>query len=58
MAIPRSAAEKFIRMARLKIFALPFAVPPFEVKIYSHIRSGKRGATHWLKKELQKMAHE
>ncbi|WP_259048794.1 LysR substrate-binding domain-containing protein [Klebsiella sp. BIGb0407] len=58
MAIPRSAAERFIQTARLKIFALPFTVAPFEVKIYSHIRSGKRGATHWLKKELQKMAHE
>lgn len=55
MAIPRSAAEKFIRTAQLKIFDLPFAVPPFEVKIYSHIRSGKRGATHWLKEELQKI---
>lgn len=58
MAIPRSAAEKFTRTARLKIFALPFTIAPFEVKIYSHIRSGKRGATHWLKKVLQKMAHE
>jgi DNA-binding transcriptional LysR family regulator len=58
MAIPRCAAEKFIQMARLKIFELPFAVSPFEVKIYSHIRSGKRGATHWLKKELQKIVHE
>lgn len=58
MAIPKSAAEKFIRTARLKIFALPFAVAPFEVKIYSHIRSGKSGATHWLQKELQKMSDE
>lgn len=58
MAIPRSAAEKFIRTAQLKIFPLPFAVPPFEVKIYSHIRSGKSGAAHWLQKELQKMALE
>ncbi|WP_300001416.1 LysR substrate-binding domain-containing protein [uncultured Cedecea sp.] len=58
MAIPKSAAEKFIRTARLKIFALPFAVAPFEVKIYSHIRSGKSGATHWLQQELQKISDE
>jgi len=58
MAIPRSAAEKFIQTARLKIFALPFVVSPFEVKIYSHTRSGKRGAAHWLQKELQKIALE
>lgn len=56
MAIPRSAAEKFVRTAQLKIFTLPFEVPPFEVKIYSHRRSGQRGATHWLKKELQYLA--
>jgi len=58
MAIPRSAAEKFIQTTRLKIFELPFLVSPFEVKIYSHIRSGKSGATHWLQKELQKIALE
>lgn len=58
MAIPRSAAEKFARIAQLKIVNLPFNVSPFEVKIYSHIRSGQRGAAHWLKKELQQMADE
>jgi len=56
MAIPCSAAEKLAPAAQLKIFPLPFDVPPFEVKIYSHTRSGKRGVTHWLKNELRKMA--
>jgi DNA-binding transcriptional LysR family regulator len=58
MAIPRSAAEKFARTTRIKIFELPFYVPLFDVKIYTHKRSGKRGATHWLKNELQQMANE
>ena len=52
LAIPRFAAEKFQRAAALKIFELPFAVPSFQVRIYSHKRSGKRGATDWLKAEL------
>lgn len=56
MAIPRSAAEKFCQLASLKIFSLPFTVPDFEVKIYSHQRSGRRNVTDWLKKELQTMA--
>ncbi|WP_058909753.1 LysR family transcriptional regulator [Entomohabitans teleogrylli] len=58
MAIPRFAAEKLIAAANIKIFALPFDIPPFEVKIYSHKRSGERGATKWLKTILQMLAKE
>ncbi|ADO47051.1 LysR family transcriptional regulator [[Enterobacter] lignolyticus] len=58
MAIPRFAAEKLIPATKIKIFALPFAIPAFEVKIYSHKRSGKRGATRWLKAKLQTLATE
>ncbi len=58
MAIPRSAAEKFARATRIKIFELPFFVPSFDVKIYTHKRSGQRGATHWLKNELQQIVRE
>ena len=57
MAIPRFAAEKLVAAANLRIFPLPFSIQPFEVKIYSHKRSGQRGATRWLKEELQKLAH-
>ena len=56
MAIPRYAAEKLIKTADLRIFALPFPIRTFEVKIYSHKRSGQRGATRWLKEELQMLA--
>ncbi|HBU1800512.1 TPA: LysR family transcriptional regulator, partial [Klebsiella pneumoniae] len=35
------------------IFPLPFPVPPFDVKIYAHQRSGKREATRWLISLLQ-----
>jgi DNA-binding transcriptional LysR family regulator len=53
MAIPRSAAEKMTATMSIKIFELPFEVPPFEVKIYSHKRSGQRGASQWLKDRLR-----
>ncbi|OFS12543.1 LysR family transcriptional regulator [Hafnia sp. HMSC23F03] len=58
MAIPRFAAEKLIHAANIKIFSLPFTISPFEVKIYSHKRSGQRGATKWLKRKLQILAEE
>jgi DNA-binding transcriptional LysR family regulator len=54
MAIPRIAAEKLAKAAPVQIFTLPFFVPAFEVKIYSHKRSGKREATDWLKGELRR----
>lgn len=58
MAIPRFAAEKLIPTIDIKIFALPFEISTFEVKIYSHKRSGKREACNWLKTALQKLAIE
>lgn len=58
MAIPRFAAEKLIHATNIKIFSLPFTISPFEVKIYSHKRSGQRGATQWLKRKLQILAEE
>jgi DNA-binding transcriptional LysR family regulator len=57
MAIPRFAAEKLVPAADIRIF-LPFAIRPFEVKIYSHKRSGKRGVTNWLKAQLHMLADE
>lgn len=53
MAIPRSAAAKMTDAATLQVFELPFEVPPFEVKIYSHKRSEQRGASQWLKERLR-----
>ncbi|EGT5761899.1 LysR family transcriptional regulator [Cronobacter sakazakii] len=58
MALPRFAAQKLLPATNLKIFELPFEVPSFEVKIYSHQRSGKRGATDWLKRVLQALARD
>ncbi|HCV9543149.1 TPA: LysR family transcriptional regulator, partial [Klebsiella pneumoniae] len=58
MALPRRAAETMARAARLTIFPLPFPVPPFDVKIYAHQRSGKREATHWLISLLQTLVAE
>ncbi|EKY3231504.1 LysR family transcriptional regulator [Cronobacter malonaticus] len=56
MALPRFAAKKLLPATDIRIFELPFNVPSFEVKIYSHQRSGKRGATDWLKTVLQALA--
>ncbi len=58
MAIPRFAAEKLMTAVNIKIFPLPFSIRTFEVKIYSHKRSGQRGATPWLKAKLQMLAKE
>ncbi|EMC4228943.1 LysR family transcriptional regulator [Cronobacter sakazakii] len=58
MALPRFAAQKVLPATDLRIFELPFEVPSFEVKIYSHQRSGKRGATDWLKRVLQALARD
>ncbi|EGT4355636.1 LysR family transcriptional regulator [Cronobacter sakazakii] len=58
MALPRFAAQKLLPATNLRMFELPFEVPSFEVKIYSHQRSGKRGATDWLKRVLQALARD
>ena len=57
-SLPRRAAETMARAARLTIFPLPFPVPPFDVKIYAHQRSGKREATRWLISLLQTLVGE
>ncbi|EJO9051899.1 LysR family transcriptional regulator [Cronobacter sakazakii] len=58
MALPHFAAQKLLPATDIRIFELPFEVPSFEVKIYSHQRSGKRGATDWLKRVLQALARD
>jgi DNA-binding transcriptional LysR family regulator len=58
MALPRFAAEKLMPATNIKIFSLQFEIRPFEIKIYSHKRSGKRSATNWLKSKLQTLAKE
>ncbi|ELQ5994690.1 LysR family transcriptional regulator [Cronobacter dublinensis] len=58
MALPRFAAQKLIPALAIRLFELPFHIPSFEVKIYSHQRSGKRGATDWLKTVLHTLATE
>ena len=55
MAMPRFAATRLAQAAGVALFTLPFTVPPFEVKIYSHLRSGKREATDWLKQVLRRL---
>lgn len=52
MAIPRRAAERLQHSLPVTVWALPFDVEPFTVKILSHRRSGKKQATDWLKSLL------
>jgi DNA-binding transcriptional LysR family regulator len=52
MAIPSSVARRLAQLANVKTFPVPFAVPRFTVKIYSHKRSGKKSSTDWLKNTI------
>ncbi|MDV5142111.1 LysR family transcriptional regulator [Chimaeribacter arupi] len=49
MAVPSFVAAKLEQTTGVTRFRLPFEVPRFTVKIYSHRRSGTRKATEWLK---------
>lgn len=56
MTLPRYAASMLKHAARIAVFELPFSVPPYCVKIYSHRRRGKKEATDWLQKKLLTLA--
>lgn len=56
MTIPRFAAQKLMHAAEVKLSPLPFAVPKYQIKIYTHRRSGKREANQWLQSVLQRLA--
>lgn len=58
MTIPRYAARTLQEAAPITIFELPFSVPPYRVKIYSHRRSGKKEAADWLQARLLGLAKE
>ncbi|MCC3718448.1 LysR family transcriptional regulator [Rouxiella badensis] len=53
MTLPRFAAEKFCRLVDVNAFPLPFYVPNYQVKIYSHRFSGKSAANQWLQTILR-----
>ncbi|EIC85117.1 LysR family transcriptional regulator [Serratia sp. M24T3] len=52
MTIPRFAAQKFTDLLEVRIHPIPFYVPTYRVKIYSHRFSGKREANQWLQNVL------
>ncbi len=56
MTIPRYAAKTFKPAAPITIFELPFSVPPYRVKMYSHRHSGKKEAADWLQNRLSRLA--
>lgn len=58
MTIPMYAATRLQQAAGVAIFELPFTVPPYLVRIYSHQRSGKNDASTWLKQVLQDLAEK
>lgn len=56
MTIPQYAAVRLRQAADITLFELPFSVPPYMTRIYSHRRSGKKAASDWLKQVLKGLA--
>lgn len=55
MALPRNVATIFAQLLPLRIHALPFTVPPYRVKIYSHRRNSRSEASQWIKNLLHRL---
>ncbi|HKS32336.1 MAG TPA: LysR family transcriptional regulator [Enterobacteriaceae bacterium] len=56
MTIPRYAAKIFQPTVPVTVFEMPFNVPSYCVKMYSHRRSGKKEAADWLQNRLSALA--
>nr|WP_317984050.1 LysR family transcriptional regulator [Affinibrenneria salicis] len=52
MTMPENVARLFSKILPLRIHPLPFAVPSWRVKIYSHRRSNRPEAHSWIKNLL------
>ncbi|WP_225622242.1 LysR family transcriptional regulator [Musicola keenii] len=58
MTIPRFAARYLAQQANGAIHPLPFAVPPYRVKIYYHQRNDRHDAYRWLTEQLLTLANQ
>ncbi|MEQ9864422.1 LysR substrate-binding domain-containing protein [Pectobacterium aroidearum] len=55
MALPRNIATIFAQLLPLQIHPLPFTVPSYRVKIYSHRRNSRSEASQWIKNLLHSL---
>lgn len=52
MTIPRRAALALAPAAPIRIFPVPFAIPRYTVKLYSHAKHARTDAHRWLREQL------
>jgi len=55
MIFPRSIAERFNQEGSFRLLALPFNLPPIEVKIHTHSRFSNDAGIRWLRDTLLAM---
>lgn len=56
MTLPCHVATLFSKIIPLRIHPLPFDVPRYRVKIYSHRRNSRSEARRWIQSLLQRLA--
>ncbi|MCG8708597.1 LysR family transcriptional regulator [Brenneria sp. 4F2] len=56
MTLPYHVATLFSKVMPLRIHPLPFDVPGYRVKIYSHRRNSRPEAQRWIQSLLQRLA--
>ncbi|MGU7774386.1 LysR family transcriptional regulator [Burkholderia sp. MR1-5-21] len=54
---PRSIAERFNRGRAFRIFPLPFALPPIEIQLHSHVQFSTDPGVAWLRGLIVEMFH-
>lgn len=56
MTLPAFAARQLAPLHHWAIHELPFYVPPYRIKIYSHRRNQRREANRWLTEQIRALA--
>ncbi|NOK53622.1 LysR family transcriptional regulator [Burkholderia thailandensis] len=52
MTVPRHAAEVLQHAAPIRLFAAPFEIPRYTVKVYSHAKHARTDAHRWIRTQL------
>jgi len=58
LALPRRTAERFTRIAPLKIVPLPFELPPYNSVMIWHPLREKEQAQRWLREQIRQVCRE
>lgn len=56
MTLPRHAATTLTQAAGIAIYAAPFAIPPYTLKVYSHSKYARSDAHLWLRGLMKEVA--